>query len=138
MMIAAGVMLALVVPTVLILSAARRCRLPLASAADAPSATHIRDARAARHRLSLGHHGFAVVLFAQVGFIVHLISFLDPVIGRASATTAIALLTAMAVVGRVLFSTVIDRLNQRLASALSFLSQAAALVVLINFRNESR
>jgi cyanate permease len=67
---------------------------------------------------------------------VHLIAFLDPVIGRASATTAIALLTAMAVVGRVLFSTVIDRLNQRLASALSFLSQAAALVVLINFRNE--
>jgi predicted MFS family arabinose efflux permease len=79
---------------------------------------------------------FALVLFAQVGFIVHLITFLDPVIGRASATTAIALLTAMAVVGRVLFSTVIDRLNQRLASALSFLSQAAALLVLINFRNE--
>ena len=79
---------------------------------------------------------FALVLFAQVGFIVHLISFLDPVIGRANATTAIALLTAMAVVGRVLFSTVIDRLNQRLASALSFVSQAAALLVLINFRNE--
>jgi cyanate permease len=47
-----------------------------------------------------------------------------------------ALLTVMAVVGRVLFSTVIDRLNQRLASALSFLSQAAALLVLINLHNE--
>jgi predicted MFS family arabinose efflux permease len=45
---------------------------------------------------------------------------------------AIALLTAMAVVGRLLFSTVIDRLNQRLASALSFISQAAALAVIIN------
>ena len=33
----------------------------------------------------------------------------------------------MAVVGRVLFSTVIDRLNQRLASAISFVSQAVAL-----------
>ena len=33
-------------------------------------------------------------------------------------------MTAMAVVGRVLFSFVIDRLNQRLASALSFVSQA--------------
>ena len=42
----------------------------------------------------------------------------------------------MAVVGRVLFSTVIDRLNQRLASALSFMSQAAALAALINFRND--
>jgi MFS family permease len=138
MMIAAGVMLAFVVPTVLIfvgrpplLSAAA-----MASAADAPSATHIRK-RALRDIAFLSvTTAFAVALFAQVGFIVHLISFLDPVIGRASATTAIALLTAMAVVGRVLFSTVIDRLNQRLASALSFLSQAAALVVLINFRNE--
>jgi predicted MFS family arabinose efflux permease len=42
----------------------------------------------------------------------------------------------MAMAGRVLFSTVIDRLNQRLASALSFLSQAAALMIVINSRNE--
>ena len=33
----------------------------------------------------------------------------------------------MAVVGRVLFSFVIDRMNQRLASSLSFVSQAVAL-----------
>ncbi len=79
---------------------------------------------------------FALVLFAQVGFIVHLIAFLDPVIGRAHAATAVALLTAMAVVGRVLFSTVIDRLNQRLASAVSFASQAAALMVIIHSRDE--
>ncbi len=138
MIMAACVMLVLVVPTVLIFVG----RPPLlsgaavASPADAPSATHIR-AGALRDIAFLSvTTAFALVLFAQVGFIVHLIAFLDPVIGRASATTAIALLTAMAVVGRVLFSTVIDRLNQRLASALSFLSQAAALVVLINFRNE--
>ena len=43
-----------------------------------------------------------------------------------------ALLTAMAVVGRVLFSIVIDRLNQRLASAISFVSQAVALLIIIN------
>src|ERR1700716_132721 len=69
---------------------------------------------------------FALVLFAQVGFIVHLISFLDPVIGRERAAIAVALLTAMAMAGRVLFSTVIDRFNQRLASAISFVSQAVA------------
>jgi predicted MFS family arabinose efflux permease len=79
---------------------------------------------------------FALVLFAQVGFIVHLISFLDPVIGRAHAATAVALLTAMAMGGRVLFSTVIDQLNQRLASAISFASQAVALAVIINSRDE--
>ena len=76
------------------------------------------------------------MLFAQVGFIVHLIAFLDPLIGREQAATAVALLTAMAVAGRVLFSTVIDRLNQRLASAISFASQAVALLIIINSRNE--
>jgi predicted MFS family arabinose efflux permease len=46
-------------------------------------------------------------------------------------------LTAMAMIGRVLFSTVIDRLNQRLASAISFASQAVALAIIINSRNET-
>ena len=104
--------------------------------ADAPSATQIR-AQAFRDLAFLTVSiAFALVLFAQVGFIVHLIAFLDPVIGRSGAAIAVALLTAMAVVGRVLFSTVIDRLNQRLASAISFVSQACALVVIINAQNE--
>ena len=76
------------------------------------------------------------MLFAQVGFIVHLITFLDSVIGRERAAIAVALLTAMAVVGRVLFSFVIDRMNQRLASALSFVSQAVALAIVINVQND--
>ena len=79
---------------------------------------------------------FALVLFAQVGFIVHLIAYLDQVIGRERATVAMALLTAMAVVGRVSFSFVIDQLNQRLASALSFVSQAIALALIINVHND--
>ena len=139
MLVAACLMIVLVVPAVLIFVGRPPLLLPgsaVAQAVDVPSATQIR-ARALRDLGFLSvTTAFALVLFAQVGFIVHLISFLDPVIGRASATTAIALLTAMAVVGQVLFSTVIDRLNQRLASALSFVSQAAALLVLINFRNE--
>ncbi|CAN5452591.1 MFS transporter [soil metagenome] len=80
---------------------------------------------------------FALALFAQVGFIVHLISYLDPLIGRERAAVAVSLLTLMAVVGRLLFSTVIDRLNQRLAAAISFLSQACALAIVINSRNEA-
>jgi predicted MFS family arabinose efflux permease len=138
MMVAAGVMVALVVPTVLVFVGQPPHLLhgAVATVANAASATQIR-ARALRDVGFLSvTTAFALVLFAQVGFIVHLIAFLDPVIGRASATTAIALLTAMAVVGRVLFSTVIDRLNQRLASALSFMSQAAALAALINLRND--
>lgn len=79
---------------------------------------------------------FAMLMIAQVGFIVHQISFLDPIMGRAHASIAVALMTAMAVVGRVLFGFVVDRLDQRKAAAVSAVSQAAALIVMINTRNE--
>jgi MFS family permease len=138
MMLAAALMVVLVIPVVMIFVG----RPPphaggaAAIAGDMPSATQIRK-RALRDIAFLSvTTAFSLVLFAQVGFIVHLISFLDPVIGRGSATVAIAFLTAMAVVGRVLFSTVIDRLNQRLASALSFVSQALALAAVINSRSD--
>jgi MFS family permease len=139
MMVAAAVMVVLVVPVVLLFVGPppSRASAGLAMADDAPSSSEIR-ARAFRDIGFLSVSiAFALVLFAQVGFIVHLIAFLDPVIGRSRATVAIAMLTAMAVVGRVLFSTVIDRLNQRLASALSFVSQALALAVIVNFNNDT-
>jgi MFS family permease len=136
---AAAVMLVLMVPIILIFVGQPPRRGSVAAgpaAADAPSPTRIR-AQAFRDVAFLTVSiAFALVLFAQAGFIVHLIAFLDPVIGRGGAATAVALLTAMAVVGRVLFSTVIDRLNQRLASAISFVSQAVALAIIINFHNE--
>ena len=106
-----------------------------AAAANGPSPLQIRSMAFRDVAFLTLTIAFALVLFAQVGFIVHLISFLDPVIGRERAAVAVALLTAMAVVGRLLFSTVIDRLNQRLASALSFASQALALAILINSHN---
>jgi MFS family permease len=79
---------------------------------------------------------FALVLASQVAFIVHQISFFDPIMGRERASIAVSLMTAMAVVGRVGLGTVIDRLDQRKASAASFASQAVALLVMINTRNE--
>jgi MFS family permease len=139
MMVAASVMVVLVIPTVLLFVG----RPPLhlsdgpAPAAGAVSSTQIRMHAFRDIGFLSVSIAFALVLFAQVGFIVHLITFLDPIIGRASAALAVALLTAMAVIGRVMFSTVIDRLNQRLASAISFASQAVALLIVINFRNEA-
>jgi predicted MFS family arabinose efflux permease len=139
MMVSALAMILVTIPVILIF-VGRPPRHSSASvaaaAANAPSPTQIR-ARALRDFGFLSVSiAFALVLFAQVGFIVHLISFLDPVIGREHAAIAVALLTAMAMIGRILFSTVIDRLNQRLASALSFASQAVALVIVINSQNE--
>ncbi|MDB5656446.1 MAG: transporter [Tardiphaga sp.] len=132
---AAIVMVVLLVPVIL-LFVGTPPRDPAHGGIDAPSAPQIR-ARAWRDTgfLTLVM-AFALALFAQVGFIVHLISYLDPVIGREHAAMAMSLLTLMAVVGRLLFSTVIDRLHQRRASAICFLSQALALAVLINTRHE--
>src|SRR5713226_4566411 len=139
MIAAAIVMVVLMVPIILILVGRPPVHSSVtvaAASADAPSATRIR-AQAFRDLGFLSVSiAFALVLFAQVGFIVHLISFLDSVSGRDRAAFAVAVLTAMAVVGRVLFSTVIDRLNQRLASAISFVSQAVALAIIINLRND--
>jgi predicted MFS family arabinose efflux permease len=138
MIIAAMVMLVLMIPIILMFVGRppNPGGIAAQSAADTPSASQIR-AQAFRDVAFLTVSiAFALVLFAQVGFIVHLISFLDPIMGRDHAAIAVALLTAMAVVGRVLFSTVIDRLNQRLASAISFISQAMALLVIIQSRNE--
>jgi len=139
MIVAAFVMVVLMVPTILILVGRPPVHSSVtvaAASADGPSATRIR-AQAFRDPGFLSVSiAFALVLFAQVGFIVHLISFLDSVTGRDRAAFAVAVLTAMAVVGRVLFSTVIDRLNQRLASAISFVSQAVALAIIINLHND--
>src|SRR5882724_85974 len=138
MIASAVVMIVLMVPVILIFVGRPpvHAYMSAVAAADAPSPTQIR-ARALRDIAFLSVSiAFALVLFAQVGFIVHLISFLDSGIGREKAAVAVAVLTAMAVVGRVLFSFVIDRLHQRLASSLSFVSQAGALLVLINVHND--
>src|ERR1700737_670087 len=139
MWVAAVTMLVLTIPAILIFVGrppGRGGGVAGSAAAEAPSPARIRT-QALRDVAFLSLSvAFALVLFAQVGFIVHLIAFLDPVIGRAQAAIAVALLTAMAMAGRVLFSTVIDRLNQRLASAISFVSQAVALLIIINSRND--
>jgi predicted MFS family arabinose efflux permease len=136
MTVAAAVMVVIMFPVILLFVGRPPVHASASAATVAPSPAKIR-ARAVRDIgfLSISA-AFALVLFAQVGFIVHLIAFLDTAIGRQQAAVAVALLTAMAVVGRVLFSLVIDRMNQRLASALSFVSQAAALLVIINIHRD--
>jgi cyanate permease len=73
---------------------------------------------------------FSLSLLSQAGFLVHLIAFLEPMTGRNTAGLAVAITTAMAIVGRLALGLIADRTNQRLASALSLASQAAALIVM--------
>jgi MFS family permease len=73
---------------------------------------------------------FALGLLAQVGFLVHQIAFLEPLIGRTQAGLAVAVTTTTAVVGRLAVGLVVDRLDQRLVTAALLASQAIAYVVL--------
>jgi len=73
---------------------------------------------------------FALGLMAQVGFLVHQIAFLDPLIGRAQAGIAVAVTTTAAVIGRVGLGLAVDRLDQRRVAAASLASQAVAFLVM--------
>jgi MFS family permease len=78
---------------------------------------------------------FAFGIGAQVGFLVHQLALLAPKMGLQTASYAVAVTTLMAVLGRLVVGAVIDRLNQRIVSAVSFVSQALALLLLINTDN---
>lgn len=74
---------------------------------------------------------FALVLMAQVGFLTHQVAFLGSRIDAGEAALAVALTTASAIAGRLGLGLVVDRLDKRMVSALSFALQVAALAALL-------
>jgi MFS family permease len=74
---------------------------------------------------------FALALLAQIGFIVHQIALLEPKIGRANAGFAVSVMTSMAIVGRLGVGMVVDRFDPRFVTAASLVSQAAALLTIL-------
>ncbi len=74
---------------------------------------------------------FCVALFVQAAVLVHLVAWLAPRLGPQGAAFALTAATGAAIVGRLAFGAVVDRIDQRRAAALSMLSQAAALVLML-------
>lgn len=74
---------------------------------------------------------FGLALWAQVGLIVHQVSFLLPHLGAERAGFAVGLTTLCAVVGRVGLGLVIDRVDQRRAAALGMAVQVAGELLLM-------
>jgi predicted MFS family arabinose efflux permease len=105
-----------------------------ASASQAPAAAPGSDWTRRRALRSLAFWTvtapFALALLAQVGFLVHQIALLEPRMGRAAAGFAVAVTAVAAVLGRLGLGFVVDRLDQRLVGAASFLLQAGALLVM--------
>jgi MFS family permease len=137
MLVGAAVILVLAVPLALTVLSAPLPRPAESTTADeAPNAQLVppKWTRAAalrsRHFWSVSAP-FALAITAQAGFLVHQIAFLEPTIGRNPAGIAVAVTTGMAIVGRLVLGTMANWLDQRLASAVSLASQAAALGVMI-------
>jgi cyanate permease len=74
---------------------------------------------------------FAMALTAQVGFLVHQIAMLEPVLGRGRAGFAVATLTVAAITGRFVLGALATRLDMRRVTAWSVASQAVALIPLM-------
>lgn len=131
MLAATIVMVVLVLPVVVVFTS-----WPTVNSAGAAH----RGGKAVRHsrRALLANGSFwtmvlpiAIALLAQMGFIIHQVTFLEPMIGRYAAGLAVTIMAAMAVVGRLSLGLFVDRLDPRLACAASMTSQAAALFVLL-------
>jgi MFS family permease len=74
-----------------------------------------------------------LAIMVQVGFIVHQVSFLFPVLGREGAGFAVSLTALMAAASRVVVGGFIDRLDQRTVGALLLAAQASALFAMLKF-----
>ncbi|EDP62234.1 hypothetical protein BAL199_19473 [alpha proteobacterium BAL199] len=73
---------------------------------------------------------FALGLFAQVGFLTHLVAFLTPSLTPETLSLAVGLTTGSAIIGRVATGVVIDRIDPRHATAATLALQVAALSAL--------
>lgn len=71
---------------------------------------------------------FALALTAQVGFLVHQIAALEPMLGRTQAGFSVAALTIMAILGRFGLGAFANRLDMRRFAAWSVATQAVALI----------
>jgi MFS family permease len=74
-----------------------------------------------------------LAIMVQVGFVVHQVAFLFPVLGREGAGLAVFLTAAMAAMSRVVVGFFIDRLDQRIVGALLLAAQVSALFAMAKF-----
>ncbi|MGH7384303.1 MAG: MFS transporter [Candidatus Rokuibacteriota bacterium] len=73
---------------------------------------------------------FALSLAAQVGFLVHQISVLDPHVGESHAALTVSATTIAALLGRIALGLLSDRVDLRKLSAANIGAQGAALAVM--------
>ncbi len=133
MLAATLAMVVLVLPVVVIFTGWRTEMSPtsggdLSAGGTALPAAHSRKTLLANAAFWTMVLPIAVALLAQMGFIIHQVTFLEPLIGRASAGLAVTIMAAMAVVGRLSLGLFVDRLDPRVACAASMTSSGGGSV----------
>jgi predicted MFS family arabinose efflux permease len=74
-----------------------------------------------------------LAIMMQVGFVVHQVSFLYPVLGREGAGFAVFLTALVAAASRVVVGFFIDRLDQRTVGAVLLAAQVRTLLAMLRF-----
>ena len=74
-----------------------------------------------------------LAIMVQVGFVVHQVSFLFPVLGREGAGFAVFLTALAAASSRIILGFFIDRLDQRTVGAVLLAAQVGALFAMLKF-----
>lgn len=80
---------------------------------------------------------FALALAAQVGFLVHQISVLEPAMGESRAALTVSATTVAALLGRIAIGLLSDRVDLRKLSAVNIGAQGAALAVMAAWPSSS-
>ena len=124
-------MLALVIPLVLVGLA--RPQHAFVAAPVVASETDLTSQRAALRspRFWWIAAPFGLVIMAQVGLVVHLVSILMPTLGADGAGVALGIVAICAVVGRLALGAVVDRVDQRRAGAAGVAVQMAGMALLL-------
>jgi len=141
MLAGTAIMVAVLVPVAIAWIGPPSARGPAAARTDHPSQAETSSVPGDVSRAALMRRmafwtisiPFALAFVAQIGFIVHQIALLEPKIGRANAGFAVSVMTFMAIAGRLGLGMVIDRFDPRRVTAVSIVSQAAALLTILHF-----
>ena len=143
-LVVAGITLVCLIPLVFLYIAPTPARLGLGP--DGQSAAVARGTNTAAHmsapglsrRALLGQAkfwtlalAFALALMAQMGLVVHLVARLAPDISTTTAAWALTLTTLCAMLGRIATAFLIRHLARRRAAVITFLVQAAGVVLLV-------
>ena len=95
-----------------------------------------RSALGSRHYWTIAAP-LTLAIMVQVGFVVHQVSFLFPVLGREGAGYAVFLTALMAATSRIVVGFFIDRLDQRTVGAVLLAAQVGALFAMLKFASPS-